>query len=52
MAPVNAVMPPPVWFSICIFFMEVFAIGFPIAGVIKEKSLRQETLDAIADWEV
>ncbi|KAF2130552.1 hypothetical protein P153DRAFT_384815 [Dothidotthia symphoricarpi CBS 119687] len=51
MAPVNAVMPPPVWFSACIFFMEIFTLGFPIAGVIKGNKLRQETLEAIADWE-
>ncbi|KAI8935415.1 hypothetical protein NX059_007995 [Plenodomus lindquistii] len=49
--PVNAVFPPPVWFSICIFLMEVSAIGFPIADVMKGISLRQETLDAIANWE-
>lgn len=50
-APLNAVLPPPTWFSVCIFFMEVFAIGFPIIDVIKGNSLRQETLDAIANWE-
>lgn len=50
-APLNANLPPPTWFSVCIFFMEVFAIGFPIVDVIKGNSLRQETLDAIANWE-
>ncbi|KAF1911305.1 hypothetical protein BDU57DRAFT_524352 [Ampelomyces quisqualis] len=50
-ARLNAVMPPPVWFSIFVFFMEVFAIGFPIGDVIRGNTLRQETLDAIADWE-
>lgn len=49
--PVNAVLPPPVWFSICFFLMELSAIGFPIADIIKDNSLRQETLDAIAKWE-
>lgn len=51
MAPVNAVIPPPTWFSICIFFMEVFAIGFPIVDVLKGNKLHKETLNAIADWE-
>lgn len=50
-APLNAVLPPPTWFSICIFFLEVFAIGFPIIDVVKGNSLRQETLEAIASWE-
>jgi hypothetical protein len=48
----NAVLPPPTWFSVCIFFMELFAVGFPIIGVIKGNALRQETLEAIADWEM
>jgi hypothetical protein len=51
MGPLDAVLPPAVWFSICIFFMEVFTIGFPIADIIKGNSLRKETLDAIKDWE-
>src|SRR5690348_671733 len=25
-APLNKYLPPPTWFSVCIFFMEVFAI--------------------------
>jgi hypothetical protein len=50
-APLNAALPPPTWFSVCIFFMEVFAIGFPIVDVIKGYGLRQETLEAIANWE-
>ncbi|KAH9864282.1 hypothetical protein J1614_010216 [Plenodomus biglobosus] len=48
---VNAVIPPPVWFAICIFMMEISAIGFPIADVMKSINLRQETLEAIANWE-
>jgi hypothetical protein len=51
-APLNAVFPPPTWFSLCIFVMEVCAIGFPIVGVIKGNSLRLETLEAIANWEI
>ncbi|EAT86432.2 hypothetical protein SNOG_06601 [Parastagonospora nodorum SN15] len=38
-------------FSLCIFIMELCAIGFPIFDVIKGNSLRQETLEAIANWE-
>lgn len=51
-APLNKVLPPPTWFSLCIFFMEVSAIGFPIVDVLKGNSLRQETLEAIANWEI
>ncbi|KAH7093398.1 hypothetical protein FB567DRAFT_433362 [Paraphoma chrysanthemicola] len=50
-APLNKYLPPPTWFSVCIFFMEVFAIGFPIVDVIRGNTLRQETLEAIANWE-
>jgi hypothetical protein len=50
-APLNAVLPPPTWFSVCIFFMEIFAIGFPIIDVVEGYGLRQETLEAIANWE-
>jgi hypothetical protein len=50
-APVNAVVPPVTWFTIFIFFMEIFAIGFPIIDVIRNNTLRQETLEAIANWE-
>lgn len=31
--------------------MEVITLGFPIVGIFRAQSLRQETLDAIADWE-
>jgi hypothetical protein len=31
--------------------MEIFAIGFPIVDVVKGYGLRQETLEAIANWE-
>ena len=39
------------WIGFCIFFMEIFLIAFPIVQVLKAKTLRQETLDAIASWE-
>ena len=50
-ARLNAVMPPPAWFAVCIFSMEVCSIGFPIVGVLKGNKLREETLEAIANWE-
>ncbi|KAI4938442.1 hypothetical protein J4E85_000882 [Alternaria conjuncta] len=50
-APMNAVFPPPVWFSVCFCIMEITSIGFPIIDVLKGNKLRQETLDAIANWE-
>jgi hypothetical protein len=50
-APMNAVFPPPVWFSVCFCIMEICSIGFPIMDVLKGNKLRQETLDAIANWE-
>jgi hypothetical protein len=51
MGPVSAYIPPPFWFGISIFFMEVITLGFPIVGIFRSQSLRQETLDAIAEWE-
>ena len=51
MAAVGAYVPPPVWFGIFIFLMEIITLGFPIVGVFKAQSLRQETLEAIAEWE-
>ncbi|PSN73486.1 hypothetical protein BS50DRAFT_483289 [Corynespora cassiicola Philippines] len=51
MAPVNAYLVPPFYFTISIFFIEVFTIAFPIIQVFKAQSLRQETLEAIASWE-
>lgn len=50
-APMNAVFPPPVWFAVCFCIMEICTIGFPIIDVLKGNKLRQETLDAIANWE-
>ena len=51
MAAVGAYVPPPIWFGIFIFLMEIITLGFPIAGVFKAQSLRRETLEAIAEWE-
>jgi hypothetical protein len=51
MATVNAYFPPPMWFSASIFLMEIFTIAFPIIQVLKSRNLRQETLNALSDWE-
>jgi len=51
MVAVAAYVPPPIWFGIFIFLMEIITLGFPIVGVFKAQSLRQETLDAIFEWE-
>lgn len=51
MAAVGAYVPPPIWFGIFIFLMEIITLGFPIVGVFKAQSLRLETLEAIAEWE-
>ncbi|KAH8642040.1 hypothetical protein IG631_04981 [Alternaria alternata] len=50
-APMNAVFPPPVWFAVCFCIMEICTIAFPIVDVLRSNRLRQETLDAIANWE-
>ncbi|KAB2111617.1 hypothetical protein AG0111_0g1258 [Alternaria gaisen] len=50
-APMNAVFPPPVWFAVCFCIMEICTIAFPIIDVLRSNRLRQETLDAIANWE-
>lgn len=51
MATVGAYVPPPTWFGFSIFLMEVVTLGFPIVGIFRAQSLKQETLEAIADWE-
>lgn len=51
MGPVSQYFPPPSWFSVSIFLMEVATIGFPIVQVFKTKKLRKETLDALSAWE-
>ncbi|KAL5374050.1 hypothetical protein DPSP01_012231 [Paraphaeosphaeria sporulosa] len=51
MTSVNMYFIPPMWFSVCIFFMELVTIGFPIFEILKTHKLRQDTLDAITAWE-
>lgn len=48
---VNMVFPPPLWFAVCFGLVEIFTIGSTIRDVLQGNKLRQETLDAIADWE-
>ncbi|KAK2923411.1 hypothetical protein FoTM2_016935 [Fusarium oxysporum f. sp. vasinfectum] len=51
MAPVNSVFVPPQWIALSIMIIEVFTIFLPCWEVFKHQSLRQETLDIIAQWE-
>ncbi|KAJ5810127.1 uncharacterized protein N7503_002345 [Penicillium pulvis] len=51
MASVSAVWLPPQWICLSIIIMEVFTIFLPCWEVMHRQSLRQETLDAIAQWE-
>ncbi|KAJ5204488.1 uncharacterized protein N7498_005367 [Penicillium cinerascens] len=51
MAPVNAVWLPPQWIVLSIFFIEIFTVLLPCWEVMRAGSLRQETLDTIAQWE-
>ncbi|KAF7540541.1 hypothetical protein G7Z17_g12161 [Cylindrodendrum hubeiense] len=52
MAPVNAVWIPPQWIAISIMLLEIFTVFFPCWEVMRHQSLRQETLDSIAQWEL
>ncbi|KAL9561818.1 hypothetical protein ACKAV7_014080 [Fusarium commune] len=51
MAPVNSVFVPPQWIALSIMILEIFTIFLPCWEVFKHQSLRQETLDIIAQWE-
>ena len=51
MAPVNAVWIPPQWICLSIIFIEIFTVFLPCWEVMRCKTLRQETLNAIAAWE-
>ncbi|KAJ6084041.1 hypothetical protein N7486_010841 [Penicillium sp. IBT 16267x] len=52
MAPVNAVWIPPQWICLSIWFMEIFTIFVPCYEVFRSQTLRKETLDSIARWEL
>ncbi|PHH77665.1 hypothetical protein CDD82_3407 [Ophiocordyceps australis] len=51
MEPVNKYWIPPQWICASIWIMEVFTVLLPCLEVMRQQSLRQETLDCIAQWE-
>ncbi|KAJ5213262.1 hypothetical protein N7449_000431 [Penicillium cf. viridicatum] len=52
MAPVNKVFVPPQWICVSIMFIEIFTVFLPCWEVMRHQSLRQETLESIARWEL
>ncbi|KAF4969839.1 hypothetical protein FSARC_2997 [Fusarium sarcochroum] len=52
MEPVNAVWIPPQWLAISIMAIEIFTVFWPCWEVIQHQTLRQETLDSIAQWQL
>lgn len=52
MAPVNAVWVPPQWICLSIMIIEIFTVLLPCWEVMRHQSLRQETLESIARWEL
>ncbi|KAK3328794.1 hypothetical protein B0H66DRAFT_1439 [Apodospora peruviana] len=51
MAPVNSVFIPPQWIALSIFVIEIFTVLVPCFHVRRQQTLRQETLDLLAQWE-
>ncbi|KAK3299753.1 uncharacterized protein B0H64DRAFT_357 [Chaetomium fimeti] len=51
MAPVNQYFVPPQWIALSIFVIEVCTVFVPCWQVRKHQTLRQETLESIANWE-
>lgn len=51
MAPLQKYWIPPQWICLSIMFIEIFTVFLPCWEVMRHQSLRQETLDAIAQWE-
>ncbi|KAJ5166198.1 uncharacterized protein N7482_004979 [Penicillium canariense] len=51
MATVNKYWLPPQWICLSITFLEIFTVFLPCWEVVRHQSLRQETLDLIAEWE-
>ncbi|KAH6889424.1 hypothetical protein B0T10DRAFT_513920 [Thelonectria olida] len=51
MAPINKYWIPPQWIAISIMMLEIFTVFFPCWEVMRHQTLRQETLDSIAQWE-
>ncbi|KAJ4319615.1 hypothetical protein N0V84_006251 [Fusarium piperis] len=52
MAPVNQYWIPPQWLAISIMMIEIFTVFLPCVEVIRHQTLRQETLDSIAQWQL
>ncbi|KAM0347674.1 hypothetical protein ACHAPU_004688 [Fusarium lateritium] len=52
MEPVNVYWIPPQWLAISIMAIEIFTIFLPCWEVIQHQTLRQETLDSIAQWQL
>ncbi|KAF9892321.1 hypothetical protein FE257_002098 [Aspergillus nanangensis] len=48
---INPYWIPPQWICLSILVMEIFAVFLPCWEVMRHQSLRQETLDLIAQWE-
>ncbi|SPQ17616.1 6647b2b8-ff0e-429a-a269-2ca5ddaec8df [Thermothielavioides terrestris] len=51
MAPVNQYFVPPQWIALSIFVIEICSVFVPCWEVHKHQTLRQETLESIANWE-
>ncbi|EYE94640.1 uncharacterized protein EURHEDRAFT_403185 [Aspergillus ruber CBS 135680] len=51
MEKVNQYWLPPQWICLSIYVVEIFTIFLPCYEVIRDRSLRKETLDTIAQWE-
>ncbi|KAJ6443473.1 Mannan endo-1,6-alpha-mannosidase [Purpureocillium lavendulum] len=51
MEPVNKYFIPPQWIAVSIMLTEVFTVFLPCWEVMRHQTLRQETLDSIAQWE-
>ncbi|KAI5456739.1 regulator of G protein signaling superfamily [Mariannaea sp. PMI_226] len=51
MAPINKYWIPPQWIAISVMMLEILTVFFPIWEVLRHQTLRQETLESIAQWE-
>ncbi|KAL4781125.1 hypothetical protein BJX76DRAFT_360203 [Aspergillus varians] len=49
---VNKSWTPPQWICLSIMIMEIFTVLLPCWEVMRQQSLRKETLDAIKQWEL
>jgi hypothetical protein len=50
-SPINKYFIPPSWFSVSIFFMEIFTIFIPCYNVWKTNSRRKDTLAVLELWD-